>query len=647
MNREILRLAIPNIITTLTVPLLGMVDLAIVGHMGSPVYIGAIALGTMIFNMIYWNFGFLRMGTSGLTAQAYGARQDKEAMHILSRALCIGLSAALLLIVLQYPIRLLVFRIVSGSAEVETVAAQYFHICIWSAPALLSLYAFKGWFIGMQNSKVPMWIAIFMDISNILLSLFFVFVLKMKILGVALGTVCAQYAGLLVAVLFWIRHYRSYAAYFSWKEIFSREKMLSFFKVNADIFLRTLCLIAVFSFIPAAGARMGDDYLSANTLLMQFFTLFSYVMDGFAYAGESLVGKYVGAKNRDGMQKTIRYLFLWGLGLSLLFVGAYAFFGDGLLRLFTDEAAVVAFARRYYGWVLVIPLVSFAAFLWDGILIGATASKLMRNSMFVSTLVFFVVYYSLKSLWGNHALWLAFMCYLAFRGLLQSVFFYRSMRQSGIVCFSAAFPKRIMGIGAGLCLMLTVNAQESTGHALSVYDSSTLAALPLYVSRDVDKGKVQVEEVVRLKLQYLPDSLDSYLSSFPHLRELHLSRLRMKSVPQELFALEQLFVLDLSNNKINYMPPELGHLSQLRVLRLNRNPLAYLPKTISGLEHLEYLDLWSTLIKELPEEIRALDGSLHMVDLRVVMMDAYYQEQMQSLLPHARFLFSSSCGCGH
>ncbi|MBQ6668008.1 MAG: MATE family efflux transporter, partial [Bacteroidales bacterium] len=199
MNREILRLAIPNIITTLTVPLLGMVDMAIVGHMGSETYIGAIALGTMIFNMIYWNFGFLRMGTSGFTAQAYGADDREETMHILVRALFIGLSAAVLLVVFQLPIRWLVFRLVEGSAAVEREATRYFHICIWAAPAILCLYGFKGWFIGMQNSRLPMWIAIFMDVSNIALSLFFVYVLKMKISGVALGTVLAQYAGLFVA----------------------------------------------------------------------------------------------------------------------------------------------------------------------------------------------------------------------------------------------------------------------------------------------------------------------------------------------------------------------------------------------------------------------------------------------------------------
>ena len=621
MNREILRLAIPNIITTLTVPLLGMVDLAIVGHLGSKVYIGAIALGTMIFNMIYWNFGFLRMGTSGFTAQAYGAGKEQECTHILSRALCIGLSAAVLLLLLQYPIRLLAFACVDGSPEVESVAAQYFHICIWAAPAILSLYAFKGWFIGMQHAKLPMWIAIFMDISNIALSLFFVFVLKMKIRGVALGTVLAQYAGLGVAVFCWLKHYRRLGAYFSWKEIFSRQKMLGFFKVNADIFLRTLCLIAVFTFIPAAGARMGDDYLSANTLLMQFFTLFSYVMDGFAYAGESLVGKYVGAQDRSRMQQAIRYLFRWGVALSALFVCVYAFWGDGLLHLFTDDVSVVAFARRYYVWVLVIPFVSFAAFLWDGILIGATASRLMRNSMFVATLMFFAVYYGLRGCMGNHALWLAFMFYLAFRGLLQSVFFHRRLRRNTLLKFTCI---------AGLCLCV-----------------QGLSAQTFVSDRAIRQGKVQPDTVTCLKITRACDTLGTYLLRFPRLRQLDLSGLRLKTLPEAVYGLSGLEVLDVSRNRINYLPPELGRLTQLRRLLINRNPVAYLPKTVGNMKQLEYLDAWSTLIIELPLEISALDGRLKTVDLRVIQMDEAAQQRMQALLPHAELLFSPSCGCGH
>ena len=621
MNREILRLAIPNIITTLTVPLLGMVDLAIVGHMGSETYIGAIALGTMIFNMIYWNFGFLRMGTSGFAAQAFGAGDREEAANILFRALFIGLSAAVLLIVFQLPIQWLVFRCVEGSAAVELEATRYFHICIWAAPAILCLYGFKGWFIGMQNARLPMWIAIFMDITNIALSLFFVYVLKMKISGVALGTVLAQYAGLGVALFCWFRHYRTYRSFFLWREVLSGKKMRAFFRVNADIFLRTLCLIAVFTFIPAAGARMGDDFLSANTLLMQFFTLFTYCMDGFAYAGESLVGKYVGARNRGMMRKAIRHLFAWGFALSIVFVAVYALFGEGLLHLFTDDGSVVAFARRYYVWVLLIPLISFPAFLWDGILIGATASKMMRNTMFVSTMVFFAVYYCGKPYGGNHALWLAFICYLAFRGLLQSLFFHRALRKSSTLRFACL-------LLCCLCLPAAASAQRCT-------------------DRMVRKGMVDADTVTMLKVTRRTDTLGLFLQRFPNLRELDLSGLRLKMLPAEVFGLYDLRVLDVSHNRINYLPPELGRLEQMRRLVINRNPIAYLPTTVGQLRHLELVDAWSTLITELPLEIKVLDTVLKTIDLRVIQLDEWQQGQMRQLLPHTEILFSPSCGCGH
>ncbi|MBP7103024.1 MAG: MATE family efflux transporter [Bacteroidales bacterium] len=421
MNKQILRLAIPNIITTITVPLLGMVDVAIVGHLGNEQYLGAIALGTMIFNLIYWNFGFLRMGTSGFTAQAYGAVNKEEIMHIFGRAMSIALAVSLLLVIFQYPIKTLVLQLVQGSQEVEYYAAVYFDICIWGAPAILGLYVIKGWFIGMQNAKTPMWIAIQINVVNIIFSLLFVFGFGMKIEGVALGSLISQYLGLITAMALWFAYYRQYTPYFSLKKILAFDKMKAFFKVNADIFLRTLCLIAVFTFIPAEGAKMGDRILAINILLMQFFTLFSYIMDGFAYAGESLTGKYVGARNKTSLRLSINYLFRWGAALTAFFILLYAFFGKYLLALFTDNIAIIEDAHDYYYWVLLVPVAGFAAFLWDGILIGATKVKIMRNASFIATFAFFVMFYLLENLIGNHALWLAFVLFLLFRSLLQSI----------------------------------------------------------------------------------------------------------------------------------------------------------------------------------------------------------------------------------
>jgi MATE family multidrug resistance protein len=421
LNKQILRLAIPNIITTITIPLLGMIDVAISGHLGSEQYLGAIALGSMIFNFIYWNFGFLRMGTSGFTAQAYGAVDKEEIMHIFTRAMSIALISSFLLLLLQYPIKILAFNLINGSPAVENYAATYFNICIWGAPAILGMYVTKGWFIGMQNAKTPMWIAIIINIVNILLSLLFVFKFGMKIEGIALGSVIAQYTGLIMTLVFWIMYYRKYLKFFSWKKSMAIHKMIIFFKLNIDIFLRTICLITVFTFIPAIGAKMGDRILAINILLMQFFTLFSYIMDGFAYAGEALTGKFIGSKDILLLKQSIRYLFRWGLGLTVVFMIGYAFFGKYLLQIFTDSREVIAAAESYYYWVLAVPLAGFAAFLWDGILIGATDAKIIRNSMFMATAVFFAVYYSLETTMGNNALWLAFILFLALRGILQSI----------------------------------------------------------------------------------------------------------------------------------------------------------------------------------------------------------------------------------
>lgn len=419
LSKTVLGLALPNIITNITVPLLGMVDLAIVGHIGNATYIGAIALGTMIFNLIYWNFGFLRMGTSGFTAQAYGAGDLDEALRIMVRGVAIALSAAALLIILQYPIALLCRRLINSSPEVMELALTYFFVRIWAAPATLGLYVFKGWFIGMQNSKDPMWIAIILNIINIVFSLLFVMVWHLGIKGVALGTVLAQYSGLLMALVLWRVKYGHLRHHFDIKGSLHWTEMKRFFRVNGDIFLRTLCLVVVFTFIPAISASMGDSILAANTLLMQLFTLFSYIMDGFAYAGESLVGRFIGAKDQQNLAKTIRCLLRWGMLLTLLFTVLYAFWGEAILSLLTNDADVIAEAMQYMLWTLLVPITGFSAFLFDGVYIGATASKSMRNIMFIATAAFFAAYYVLNPFLFNNGLWIAFLIFLTLRGVLM------------------------------------------------------------------------------------------------------------------------------------------------------------------------------------------------------------------------------------
>ena len=436
MNKRILGLALPNIVTNITVPLLGMVDMAIVGHLSGE-HIGAIAIGTQLFNLIYWNFGFLRMGTSGFTAQAFGAERWDETIKILVRACAIALAIALLLIMLQWPVSLLVPVIFEGGDRVIRLALTYFFVRIWAAPATLGMYAIKGWFIGMQDSKTPMWIAIALNCVNIVASLLFVLVLHWDIAGVALGTVLANYSGLLLGIFFLRRKLRNkhYLSTYQQinisiiKESLHWKEMRRFFKVNGDIFLRTLCLSGVFTFITAASSHISDQILAVDALLLQFFTLFSYIMDGFAYAGESLVGRHIGAHQLRHLKLAVRLLLMWGLALTVVFTGLYAAFGNQFLHIFTDQQEVIAAAADYMTWVLVIPVCGFAAFLFDGIFIGATATRTMRNAMFVATATFFGLYYTLKyglnaegdiQLWNN-ILWIAFMVFLTMRGLLQAL----------------------------------------------------------------------------------------------------------------------------------------------------------------------------------------------------------------------------------
>lgn len=420
MNRRILRIAIPSIISNITVPLLGLVDVTIVGHMGDAAYIGAIAVGGMLFNILYWNFGFLRMGTSGLTSQAYGRKDQAEEMKVLTQALGVGLISSLCILLLQYPVERLAFHLLDTSAGVEAYAIRYFRVCIWGAPAVLMMYGFKGWFIGMQNSRFPMFIAIAVNCINILGSLVFVFVLHWKIEGVAWGTVIAEWSGLGLAVLLWLRRYGSLRERFTLRGSLQWAAMKRFFSVNRDIFFRTVCLIAVTAFFTSSGARQGDTILAVNTLLMQLFTLFSYIMDGFAYAGEALVGRYIGACNVRELRYAVRNLFGWGIGLALLFTLLYGVGGECFLGLLTKEQEVIEAAGHYFYWALAVPLAGFAAFLWDGILIGATATRQMLKAMLIACASFFLLYYSFSAGTENHVLWAAFLVYLALRGLLQT-----------------------------------------------------------------------------------------------------------------------------------------------------------------------------------------------------------------------------------
>ena len=331
-NREILQIALPSIVSNITVPLLGLIDAAIEGHLGAASYIGAIAVGGMLFNIIYWIFGFLRMGTSGMTSQAYGQKDEAETMRILARSMGVGMLIALALIILQYPIERIAFTLMKATPEVERLASLYFRICIWGAPAVLGLYSISGWCIGMQNSRFPMYVAITQNIVNILASLVLVYGFGMKIEGVAIGTLVAQYAGLLMAAWLWTSHFKRLLPYIQLQTLLAKGAIRRFFQVNRDIFFRTLCLVAVTMYFTSAGAAQGEVILAVNTLLMHFFTFFSYIMDGFAYAGEALAGKYIGANDRPALQQMIRHLFVWGIALALASTLIYGIGGKEFLK---------------------------------------------------------------------------------------------------------------------------------------------------------------------------------------------------------------------------------------------------------------------------------------------------------------------------
>lgn len=428
MNKKILNIAVPNIVSNITIPLLGLVDLALMGHLGKVDFIGAIALGGTIFNFLYWGFAFLRMGTTGITAQAYGARNLSETILSLSRALIVALVGSVLILILQKPIAMLSFWAIESEESVETIAKSYFYIRVWAAPATIALYALNGWFIGMQNARVPMIVAITGNIINICLSTYFVYGLNLDARGVALGTVIAQYCSLFLSFFFVFYSYKRLFKYWSKQGLMKVQELKHFFLVNKDIFIRTLCIIFVFTFFTTESASVNKEILAVNSLLLQFLFIFSYFMDGFAFAAEALVGKFIGANNKTNLAKVIRLLFIWGIGISILFTIAYGFFGNSILKALTSASSTIAEAQDYLKWVILLPILSFASFLMDGIFIGATASAYMRKTMMAATiLVFIPTYYFLNDLLGNHGLWIAMLSFMLARGLFQAIYYKKAI----------------------------------------------------------------------------------------------------------------------------------------------------------------------------------------------------------------------------
>ncbi len=426
LDRQILGLALPAIVANITTPLLSLVDVAIVGHLGSAVYVGAIAVGGSIFSMLYWLFGFLRFGTSGLTAQALGRGSARQTSLLLQRSLLIALGFGIILITAHYPLGHAALSFMDTDADTAGKAWLYFSILIYGAPASLATFALTGWFVGMQDTRTPMWISLLVNVVNITASLILVYAMDYDLAGVAYGTLLAQWTGFIVSAATCAIHYKVRPQPLS--ELLHVSELKTFFKVNTDIFLRTVCLIAVTVWFTRTGAGLGPVMLAVNTLLMQFFILFSYIMDGFAFAGEAICGKSYGASDSHSLNRQIHRLLQWGLALAAVFTAGYALGGQYLIALLTNNSGVIETAEKYRLWAAGIPLAGFMAFTWDGVLTGVTRTRLMLGTMSAASAIFFILYLLLFPAIGNHGLWTAFLAYLFTRGCLQHIFYYRNNR---------------------------------------------------------------------------------------------------------------------------------------------------------------------------------------------------------------------------
>ena len=411
------RIAAPMILSNISVPLLGMVDTGVTGHLESPAYLGAVAIGATIFTFLYMGMNFLRMGTTGIAAQAYGAEDNDGLRVALGQALIVSFAIAVAIMALQVPIAHVGLALIGGDGDAQTFAADYFFVRVWSAPGTLANYALIGWFLGLQNARVPLAIFLTINLTNIVLDLLFVVVFGMKVEGVALASVLAEYAGFAVGATFALRALRTHAGHWPLPRLFNLSAYRAFFSVNANLFIRTMALMFTIAFVTAQGARLGGVILAANAVLMNFQHLTAFGLDGLAHAAEAMVGRAVGQKNDASLEHAVNLTLRWSLVFAAGFTAFYLVAGPLLVRLLTDLPEVRATAMRYLPWMIVSPLVSVWCFLYDGVYVGMTRAREMRNIMVFSAIgIFLPAWYLLQPL-GNHGLWLAFLLFLASRGI--------------------------------------------------------------------------------------------------------------------------------------------------------------------------------------------------------------------------------------
>lgn len=420
MNGRILRLAVPAIVNNITVPLLGLCDTAVAGHLGAASYIGAISVGAMMLNVFFWLCGFLRMGTTGLTANAFGANSAPECRRVLLLSLRLALLISIPILIFQEPLLKLLILITSPGESVAGLSSEYFRICVWGVPAQLGIMAISGWFIGLQTTVVPMIIAIGVNVVNIGMSLLFVFLFHFGFSGIALGTLVANWVGLIVAGIWAIRAMKT----LTFKDSPSSSTALSlkrFFSVNGNLFFRSACIMGVSMTMTSIGARLGDVTLAANAVMMQFFIFFSYFMDGFAFAGEALTGKAAGEHNLSLLHKVVAALLRWGAGVAMAFLLIYVFAAAPITGFLTDDVPVREAVASMRLWIIFLPPLTVAAFLFDGIFIGLTRTREMLYATLAATAVFAIILFLSRHFNApspNAWLWTAFETYLLLRGIL-------------------------------------------------------------------------------------------------------------------------------------------------------------------------------------------------------------------------------------
>ena len=428
-DRQVWRIAAPMILSNLSVPLLGMVDTGVTGHLDSPAYLGAVAIGASIFGFLYTGMNFLRMGTTGMAAQRFGAGDNDGLRVSLGQGLVVATAIALVLIAMQKPIGLLAMDLIGAKGEVREFALTYFWVRIWSAPGTLANFVLIGWFLGLQNARVPLLLFLTINSVNIALDLLFVVVLGMRVEGVALASVIAEYAGLATGLTFAARALMTHEGQWPLPRLVRLRAYAAFFSINTNLFVRTVALMFTFAFVTAQGTRLGSLILAANAVLMNLQNLTSFALDGIAHAAEAMVGKAIGERQRTALEQSVRLCLKWSLIFAVLIAAAYAIGGRSLVRLLTDLPDVRESAMRFLPWLVVSPLVSVWPFLYDGVYVGATRAREMRNIMLVSTVIVFLPAWYLLRGYGNHGLWLAFMLFMASRGIGMHIGYRRLLRR--------------------------------------------------------------------------------------------------------------------------------------------------------------------------------------------------------------------------